>query len=69
MNEYKGLNEDQVALLVGYLNRNIEKLRKRAEDYESSNNPVLSIMANTEHAKANELDCALAYLLGLMHGE
>lgn len=62
----KGLNAQQTQLLINYLSDNINSKRLTAEDYRKDNKYQHALIMESEAA---ELDCALAYLMGLIHGE
>lgn len=61
----KYLKEYQVKLLVNYLNKEIDKNRKTAEEIRKTS----PFTAMSYDKAANELDCTLAYLMGLMDKE
>ena len=63
----KELNGQKTELLINYLNKQIDRNRRTAEEMRESGN--MAYMALSYESSAHELDCALAYLMGLMHAE
>ena len=61
----KELNAQQTQLLIDYLNKRINRNREAAEKYRSCNSQLV-LVVNGQEAEA---DCALAYLMGLLHSE
>ena len=62
----KKLNAQQTQLLINYLSDNINRKRLTAEDYRQDGKYQQALVTESQAA---ELDCALAYLMGLMHEE
>lgn len=61
----KSLDAHQVQTLIEYLNSRIDRHRNAAEGYSKEYEITKEMLAE---AQAAEADCALAYLLGLIHG-
>lgn len=64
MKELKGY---QVELLVNYLKKGINRNRETAEKARETSATPFTAMSYDK--AAHELDCALAYLMGLMYEE
>ena len=63
----KEMRKYQTELLINYLKQQIDRNWRAAEEMRKSEKTIFTALSY--ESRAHELECALAYLMGLLHEE